>query len=221
MLAVKIDKGCDCESHKLGEMPMNKSKFINGKEFLPAIGEFFRKQRERINMKQDEAASYLKIQRSSIAKYESGERDMPTSRLTELCQIYQCTMKKCAEVVDAEIGYTKIAEDACKSKFMPMQYMAFATDTPMVQVTQEIVSEEEFADLVSSVKDYFAWERSGMRYEMSGTYRERNFEREQERRQNMAFFMAEFIKLNEPDKARRERLIKYCNLALDEHNKEQ
>lgn len=181
----------------------------NGKLFLPVIGAYFKDQRERISINQETAAYMLGIARSNIAKYEKGEIDMPASKIPELCQIYSCKAAECGQMLDAEMSYVDMAEQAVRSKFADRQYMAFVTDTPMMQVTESVVDEDEFKSLIESCVQFMSYAI----YENSLP-----MERCQHLRENMAFFLIEFIKLNESDRARRERLVNYCNEMMKQHN---
>ena len=191
---------------------MGKQKIREGKLFLPVIGSFFKRNRERCGLTQESVTLDLGISRSNITKYESGEIDMPTSKIPELCQLYQCKMSECGKVVDSEMEYTKIAKMATYSKMTPAQYMAFASDTPLVQVEEELLEEKEFTELIKAVGMFMHWE-----------IRELDIPEESRERleRNFSFFIVEVIKLNERDKGRRDRLIKYCNTVLREHETEE
>lgn len=184
-------------------------KIKDGRLFLPVIGSFLRGKREKLGLTQENVEAETKIKRYNIARYEKGEVDMPTSKMPELCQLYQCRMAECGKWVDAEMDFADVAKDVLKSKFLPYQYMAFASDTPMVSVEEEILSEKEFFELIKATTAFTGWglNETGIPEE-----------RYEQLKQNCSFFMVEFIKLNEANLERRKRLIDYCNAMLKEYN---
>lgn len=184
----------------------------SGKLFLPAVGEFFKKHRERKGIKQEAVTNILGISRSNIAKYENGDIDIPTSKVAELCQMYECKVADCGKRIDAEIGFADVSKIATESSFLTTQYMAFASDIPLIQADESVIQEEEFTKLIDATAYFMRWGLGERFY---------SYEKKEDLTNNFAFFMIEFIKLNEPDKARRERLVKYCNAMLEEYNKRQ
>lgn len=186
-------------------------KIKNGKLFLSAIGAFLGEKREILGLTQENVEAETKIKRYNIAKYEKGEVDIPTSRIPELCQLYECRMAECGKRVDDEMGFVEVAKQASKSRFVPYQYMAFVSDTPLLPVDEEILSEQEFSELISAITAFIGWglretEIPNERYEML--------------KQDFSFFVVEFIKLHETNRERRERLIMYCNEMLREFGQE-
>lgn len=190
---------------------MEQQKIKKGKMFLPVIGTYLRENRERKGIKQERVTSELGISRSNVTKYEKGVVDIPTSRIVELCQLYECRMAECGKRVDDEMGFADMAKQASGSEFVRHQYMAFVSDTPMIPVEDEILAEREFSELINAVTAFLGW---GLR--------EINVpnDRYEQLRQNFSFFMVEFIKLNETDVKRRERLVTYCNEMLKEYMRE-
>lgn len=186
-------------------------KIKDGKLFLPVIGAFLKEKREKVGLTQENVETDTKIKRYNIAKYEKGEVDIPTSKIPELCQLYQCRMADCGKRVDAEMDFADMVKDASKSKFVPYQYMAFASDTPMMPVEEEILSEKEFFELIKATTAFAGWGLTE-----TGIPEERY----EQLKQNFSFFMVEFIKLNEADTERRKRLIDYCNAMLKEYSGE-
>jgi len=184
----------------------------NGKLFLPAVGDFFKKHRERKGIKQETVTNTLGISRSNIAKYENGDIDIPTSKVTELCQMYECKVADCGKRIDAEINFADVSKQAIGSQFVSAQYMAFASDTPLIQADESVIQEEEFTKLIDATASFMRWGLGERFY---------SYEKKEDLKSNFAFFMVEFIKLNEPDKARRDRLVKYCNAMLDWYKEQQ
>lgn len=181
------------------------AKIKDGKLFLPVIGSFLKEKRERIGYTQETVELETKIKRYNIAKYEKGEVDIPTSKIPELCQLYQCKMADCGKRVDDEMSFADVAKTATTSRMTAVQLMAFMSDTPMVPVDEDVLSEKEFSELIKATTAFLGWGMGEL--DLS----EDSFKTLKE---NFAFFMIEFIKLNEKNKSRRERLVTYCNEML-------
>lgn len=184
------------------------SSIIDGKKYLPTIGNFFKEKREKAGLSQDYVAMELDIARSNIPKYEKGDVDMPTSKLPEFCQLYRCRLEDCGSRVDSEMSFYEIGKDAVKSKFMDAQYMSFSAGTPMVATDYEVVEEQEFKQLIHAILRFRDEELVRIELPYEDTKRLRH---------NFAFFMVEFIKTNVAGKIRRERLLKLCNDILNEN----
>lgn len=180
-------------------------KITEGKRFLPVIGSFLKEKRERQGLTQENVETETKIKRYNVARYEKGEVDMPTSKIPELCQLYRCRMAECGRHVDDEMGFYKTAQRAVKSDFVEHQYMSFAAGTPMIPVEEEVIPEEEFSALIKATTNFLEWGINEVEIPKE------NFE---QLKRNFSFFMVAFIVANETNKARQERLLKYCNELL-------
>ena len=180
-------------------------KKYDGKKFLPTIGSYFKEMREKHNIAQETVSMETGIARSNIVRYEHGEVDMPISNVPVLCHLYKCSMAECGKRVDNEMSFYDTTESAVESAFKDAQAMSFSIGTPMVPVEYEVETEEQFDTLIKSVIHFR--ENELLRMQIPHKDKERVIH-------NFDFFMVEFIKTNEPDKERRERLLKLCNEAL-------
>ena len=187
---------------------MEQHKVKKGKMFLPVIGAYLKEQRERRGIKQETVTNELGISRSNVTKYEKGTVDIPASRIAELCQLYECRMAECGKRVDDEMGFADMAKQASGSDFVCQQYMAFVSDTPMIPADEEVLAEKEFSELIRVVTAFLGWGLQEINV---------SDVRCEQLKKNFTFFMVEFIKLNEPDVKRRERLVMYCNEMLKEY----
>lgn len=62
-------------------------------EMNRAIGERLKRSREKANLKQNAVAKWLGIHNSTLAKYESGEREVDNKTLVTLCEKYDVRLE--------------------------------------------------------------------------------------------------------------------------------
>lgn len=188
----------------------------NRQIYLRTVGDYIQEKRKASGMTQAIVSEQTGISRSSIAKYESGENEMPIATLPALCSLYDCRVADCGLLLDREVCMNKIGEltkKASKSSFINTHYLHFMCGTDTQKQDIATVEEMEFEELVRYTTQYLK--------HLKTMYGKMDMPTDIERLENnFSLFMLEFIEYNEPRKEVRKRLQECFHKTLAEINGE-
>jgi transcriptional regulator with XRE-family HTH domain len=128
----------------------------NQKENLTRTGDRLRELREKKGATQDELAEYMKVPRSTVAKWENGAQDFKSESIVRLARYYNCSIDYLllgASAETYEIYSTTGLVDAAVaelSKYKEIEDMLYDRNEPgPLSLLNEMLSDEEFFALLN------------------------------------------------------------------------